>query len=128
MKTFNKMSQKIDPLTKTEDKNISQVVKILNVLFLLDGPEIISDIPKNLLNLLERLIVSNQVNEALFCNTCNLVGIIIEKKNPLTEKILIILRTAIGKLVEIAKEKVGNWRKSAAILLGKSSVDPKCRE
>lgn len=128
MKTFNKMSLKIDPLAKTEDKNISQVVKILNVLFLLDGPEIICDIPKHLLNLLEKLIVSNQVNEALFCNTCNLVGIIIEKKSPLTEKILIILRTAIGKLVEIAKEKVGNWRKSAAILLGKSSGDPKCRE
>lgn len=52
----------------------------------------------------------------------------IDRKNVLTEKILVITRKAIGKLVEIAKEKVGNWRKSSAILLGKSSWDPKCRE
>jgi len=31
------------------------------------------------------------------------------------------------KLVYIAKEKTGNWRKSAAILLAKSSYDAKCK-
>lgn len=51
MKTFNNMA-KIDPLVNTEDKNISQVIKILNNLFLLNGPDIISDIPSNLLKLL----------------------------------------------------------------------------
>lgn len=35
MKTFDKMAVKIDPLSNTEDKLIAQVVKILNVLFLL---------------------------------------------------------------------------------------------
>lgn len=128
MKTFDKMATKIDPLTNTEDKFISQVVKILNVMFLINGPELISDLPKNLMGMLERLVRNNPVNEMLFCNTCNLLGVILDKKNALTEKVLVIVRTAIEKLVEIAKEKVGNWRKSAAILLGKSSFDSKCKD
>lgn len=117
------MATKIDPLVNTEDKLISQVVKILNVMFLINGPEVISDIPKNLMGLFERLIRNNQVSEPLFCNTCNLFGVILDKKNALTDKVLVVLRPSIERLVEIAKEKVGNWRKSAAILLGKSSFD-----
>lgn len=78
--------------------------------------------------MLDRLLRANQVNELLFCNACNLFGIIIDKKNALSEKVLVVLRPAISKLVEIAKERVGNWRKSAAIMLGKSSWDPKCKE
>jgi hypothetical protein len=123
MKTFDKMATKIDPLANTEDKLIPQVVKILNVMFLINGPEVISDIPKNLMGLLERLMRNNQVSEPLFCNTCNLFGVILDKKNTLTDKVLVVLRPSIERLVEVAKEKVGNWRKSAAILLGKSSFD-----
>lgn len=37
------------------------------------------------------------------------------------------LRQCVGGLVEVAKERVGNWRKSAAILLGKISGDAICR-
>lgn len=37
------------------------------------------------------------------------------------------LKLLVGKLVEIAKERTGNWRKSAAILLGKCSADAACR-
>lgn len=33
----------------------------------------------------------------------------------------------MGQLVFIAKEKTGNWRKNAAILIAKSSSDPICR-
>lgn len=117
------MATKIDPLANTEDKLIPQVVKILNVMFLINGPEVISDIPKNLMGLLERLMRNNQVSEPLFCNTCNLFGVILDKKNTLTDKVLVVLRPSIERLVEVAKEKVGNWRKSAAILLGKSSFD-----
>ena len=46
----------------------------------------------------------------------------------MSQKALVELRKMIGKLVEIAKEKIGHWRKSAAILLGKSSMDPLCKE
>jgi hypothetical protein len=38
-----------------------------------------------------------------------------------------VLRETIAQLVLIAKEKTGNWRKSAAILIAKSSGDPTCR-
>lgn len=127
MKVFDKMSTKIDPLTNKEDKFFAQVIKILNVLFLIDGPEAVKEVPQHLFNLLIKFIMNNNVNEILFCNTCNLFGIWIEKKNELSQKALVELRKMIGKLVEIAKEKVGNWRKSAAILLGKSSLDPLCK-
>ena len=127
MKTFDRMSTKIDPLTKTEDKLFAQVIKILNVLFLIDGTETIKEFPQHLFNLLVRFVMNNNVNEILFCNTCNLFGIWIEKKNELSQKALVEVRKMIGKLVEIAKEKVGNWRKSAAVLLGKSSMDPLCK-
>ena len=33
MQVFDKMAIKINPLTNTDDKNMAQVVKILNVLF-----------------------------------------------------------------------------------------------
>ena len=128
MKTFDKMAIKIDPFTNKEDKIIPQAIKILNVLFLIPQPEVIKEIPANLFKLLVKLINKNDIHEALFCNTCNLFGILIERKNELGEKVLVELRKMIGKLVEVAKEKVGNWRKSAAILLGKSSTDVLCRE
>jgi len=51
----------------------------------------------------------------------------LEKGGETREQALKILRSSIGRLVDIAKDKVGNWRKSAAILLGKSSSDPQCR-
>ena len=127
MKVFDKMSVKIDPLTNKEDKLFAQVLKILNVLFLLEGPEQIKEVPQNLFKILIDFVMKNNVNEVLFCNTCNLFGIWIEKKNEMSQKALVELRKMIGKLVEIAKEKVGNWRKSAAILLGKSSMDPLCK-
>ncbi len=41
MKTFDKMVVKIDPLKNAEDKLIPQMVKILNVLFMVKGPETI---------------------------------------------------------------------------------------
>lgn len=62
MKTFNKMALKIDPLTNPEDKYISQVIKILNTLFQLNEPELISDIPTHLFDLFEKLIIRNQIN------------------------------------------------------------------
>jgi len=45
MKVFEKMTLNIDPLVKQEDKYIAQVVKILNVLFLIKEPELITHIP-----------------------------------------------------------------------------------
>jgi hypothetical protein len=38
MNVFEKMVIKIDPLKNTEDKLITQVVKILNILFMVKGP------------------------------------------------------------------------------------------
>jgi hypothetical protein len=128
MKTFDKMAIKIDPFANPEDKLMGQVIKILNILFALPGPENITEIPSNLMNLLVKLVQKNDTQEQLFCNTCNLFGILIDKKNALSEKVLSWLRPLIGRLVEIAKERVGHWRKSAAVLLGKSSGDGKCRE
>ncbi len=63
----------------------------------------------------------------LFCNSCNLLGIWVDRKDVLSEKVLKVLKEVIGKLVGVAKDKVGNWRKSSAILLGKSSGDAGCR-
>ena len=127
LKIFDEMAVVKDPLADTEEKNMAQVVKILNVMFLLDGPEAIKSIPENLWKALCRYVKDNQVHEILFCNTCNLFGIFLEKKI-LLEQVLPITRQFVGLLVEIAKEKVGNWRKNAAILLGKCSFDQRCRE
>lgn len=51
----------------------------------------------------------------------------IDKKDHLSIKIYEVLRSTIEKLVDIAKEKIDNWRKSASILIAKSSGDEKCR-
>lgn len=68
-----------------------QVVKILNILFAIENgnPETINAIPDHLFNTLVSFIKNNDVNENLFCNTCNLYGILIDKKdkNELTEKV-----------------------------------------
>jgi hypothetical protein len=32
------------------------------------------------------------------------------------------------RLVDISKDKIGNWRKNSAILIAKCSSNPKCRE
>ena len=103
MKTFDKMALKVDALSDKGDKMMQQVIKILNILFNLPAPEVITELPVNLKSLFAKLIQKNDVNEQLFCNTCNLMGIMIDKKNGLSEKILLILRDMIGHLVEIAK-------------------------
>ena len=84
MKTFDKMAVKIDPLSSKEDKIVPQIIKILNILFLVNGSETIKEIPMNLMCLLMKLVKDNDSHEFLFCNTCNLVGIIIDKKNALS--------------------------------------------
>ena len=38
------------------------------------------------------------------------------------------LKVNMKFLIEVAKEKVGNWRKNASILLAKLSLNPECRE
>lgn len=38
MQVFDKMAIKINPLVNNEDKNMAQVVKILNVLFSIKQP------------------------------------------------------------------------------------------
>jgi hypothetical protein len=50
------MATKIDPLVSQEDKYIAQVVKILNVLFLVKEPETITSIPDALLRSLTKFI------------------------------------------------------------------------
>lgn len=66
----------------------------------------------------------------LFCNTCNLFGVIIDSVNVDNEgeknKSLILknVKENMKFLIEVAKEKVGNWRKNASILLAKMSMNP----
>ena len=57
------------------------MIKILNIKFAITQPETIKDLPNNLWKLLIRLVQDNDVNELLFCNTCNLFGIWLDQKN-----------------------------------------------
>ncbi len=38
MKIFDRMVVKFDPIANSEEKNVMQIVKILNVLFMCPGP------------------------------------------------------------------------------------------
>ena len=67
-------------------------------------------------------------NEVLFCNTCNLFGIWVAPENKWRSTIFSIMEPHIKGLIHIAKQKIGNWRKSAAILLGKLAMDPECKK
>ena len=105
-----------------------QVVKILNVLLALDKPKQIATLPVKLWASLSQYVLENETHEVLFCNTCNLMGILVlHPQKALREQALPLARRAVPRLVEVAKDRVGNWRKNAAILLGKCSGDPQCR-
>lgn len=56
---------------------MAQIVKILNVLFLIKTSEYSGVIPTNLFKALTNFLKSNESNEILFCNTCNLFGILL---------------------------------------------------
>ena len=127
MGVFDKYAAKNDPLVNKEEKNMVQIVKILNVLFGYQSPEVPSRVPDALFKSLSRFVQSNLDHENLFCNTCNLFGILVTEKTAVKEQVLGVLRESIGQLVFMAKERTGNWRKSAAILIAKASGDPACR-
>jgi hypothetical protein len=52
---------------------------------------------------------------------------LVNEKTAIKEQVLGVLRESIGQLVFMAKERTGNWRKSAAILMAKASGDPLVR-
>jgi hypothetical protein len=56
---------------------MAQIVKILNVLFLIKNIEFSGTIPSNLFKALSNYIKNNESHEAIFCNTCNLFGILL---------------------------------------------------
>jgi thiamine biosynthesis lipoprotein ApbE len=61
-------------------------------------------------------------NDILFCNTCTLFGVLAD--NPTYSKqAQAELQKYIKRLVDVAKDKTGNMRKSSGILLAKIAKD-----
>jgi len=54
--------------------------------------------------------------------------VILDNKTDYNTKLYEELKGNIKYLIEVAKDKIGNWRKNAAILLAKLSMNPECRE
>lgn len=61
MKVFDRMVGKFDPIANSQEKNVMQIVKILNVLFMCPGPQTITMIPPNLLKTLNKFVGENEV-------------------------------------------------------------------
>lgn len=107
---------------------MTQVVKILNTLYTPNnGKSLSADIPSKLFDRLSKYVSDNLVHENLFCNTANLFGVLAMSNLKTKEKVSELVASSMKRLVFISKEKIGNWRKNAAILIAKCSSNPKCR-
>lgn len=80
--------------------------------------------PANLLAQCKSYISTLECGETIFCNTCNLFGLVLESVPAFKPKVYSELKPVIKFLIEVAKDKVGNWRKNSSILLAKLSMDP----
>jgi hypothetical protein len=69
----------------------------------------------------------NLVHENLFCNTANLFGVLAQSSLSTKDKVFEQVALGMKRLVEISKDKIGNWRKNGAILIAKCSSNPKVR-
>ena len=70
----------------------------------------------------------DEKNEILFCNTANFFSVLLDIDFDYRKLIYKELKGKIVELIEIAKDRIGNWRKNSAILLGKLSKDEDCKE
>lgn len=118
-----------EPLKNPVEKcNMTQVVKILNLLYTPEnGLALTAEIPPKLFAVLSKYVNDNLVHENLFCNTANLFGVIAMSKLEFKEKVYEQVASGMKRLVEISKDRIGNWRKNAAILIAKCSSNPKVR-
>lgn len=64
------------------------------------------------------LLLNLDNNEVLFCNTCTLLGVMINNEVT-SEKAHTALHNYVVRLITVTKDKTGNMRKSSAILLAK---------
>jgi hypothetical protein len=108
---------------------MTQIVKLLNILYTsVDGVSLQTEIPSKLFTVLSIYVRDNLVHENLFCNTANLFGVLVQSRLSIREKVYEQVALGMKRLVEISKDKIGNWRKNAAILIAKCSSNPKVRE
>ena len=109
---------------------MEQIVRTLNIMYMgIQGKEAFTDIfPENLLQECKKYISSLEYGEMLFCNTCNLFGVILDNSPNNKPKIYSELKPVMKFLIDVAKDKVGNWRKNSSILLAKLSINPECKD
>ena len=108
---------------------MSQIVKLLNILYTpVNGVSLQAEIPSKLFTVLSIYVRDNLVHENLFCNTANLFGVLGQSNLSTKEKVYEQVALGMKRLVEISKDKIGNWRKNAAILIAKCSSNLKVRE
>ena len=70
----------------------------------------------------------DEKNEILFCNTANFFSLLLDIDFDYRQYIYKQLKRKIVELIQISKDRIGNWRKNSAILLGKLSKDEECKE
>lgn len=61
LKTFDRMAAKLDPIGNLAEKNMQQIVKLLNVMLSFTAPETISTLPANLYASLVKFVGDNSV-------------------------------------------------------------------
>lgn len=54
-------------------------------------------------------------------------SIILDTNTEFSKKMYIELKPHMKFLIDVAKDKVGNWRKNASILLAKLSLNAECK-
>lgn len=104
---------------------MEQIVRLLNVIYcpIKGQPKFSTPLPKNLMAEIKCYISSIESGENLFCNSCNLFCVILDSASEYSDVIYVQLKPHMKYLIEVAKDKVGNWRKNACTLLAKLSLN-----
>ena len=108
------------------DKNpMEQIVRLLNVLYcpIKDQAKFSEPLPKNLLAEIKSYISSIDSGEVQFCNSCNMFCVILDSGTNYSNTLYAELKPHMKFLIDVAKDKIGNWRKNACILLAKLSLN-----
>ena len=83
--------------------------------------------PGKLFNEIKGYLSKDEKNEILFCNSSNLFCLLLEIPTNYKEILYKELKPYMKGLIEMAKDRIGNWRKNSAILLAKLSLNEDCK-